>query len=354
MPHRVRERRRRVLKIFSGFVLGAQALWANAAPKELTLKKTGWISDQRFALQAFDAKHPEQAQRVLQVQAAMLASPLAQRIEQLKPLAEVEPHLRLVHTEEHIEGIRTRYDANINTLARTAVGAGLAAVEAVARGRIRNAFVASRPPGHHATNTGQEEGFCFFNNIAVAARHAQRLGFARVLIVDWDFHHGNGTEALFYDDPSVFYFSTFNDQAYPRTGHTARTGAGKGLGFTMNHPLACGATDADVLAIYRRDLIGAASRFKPDFVLVSAGFDSRVDDLLGCFKFTDTGYREMTRIVMGIAEQHAQGRLVSMLEGGYNFAGLASAVLAHTEALTEGPLTQRTRVTTPPEKLKPV
>ncbi len=299
---------------------------------------TGWVADPRFDLPAFELQHPEQPRRVQAIQAALARNAaLASRLERLTLPGEaaIDEAIARVHTPAHVEGIRSRYSSDINTLARAACGGALAAVEAVHARRIVNAFVATRPPGHHAANTGREEGFCFFNTVAVAARHAQRLGHARVLIVDWDYHHGDGTEGLFYEDPSVFYFSTFDPEAYPRTGSAARTGAGAGTGYTANHPLRCGATDDDVLVIYRDHLIPVADRFKPDLVLVSAGFDSRVDDLLGCFRFTDDGYRRMTAIVADIARRHCDGRLVSCLEGGYHIAGLASAAMAHTAALVE-------------------
>lgn len=316
-------------------VLGASAPSDKGPERALT----GWVADPRFDLPAFERLHPEQPRRVQAIQAALARdSALASRLERLTLPGEaaIDEAIARIHTPDHIDGIRSLYSRDINTLARAACGGALAAVEAVHARRIVNAFVATRPPGHHAANTGREEGFCFFNTVAVAARHAQRrLGYRRVLIVDWDYHHGDGTEALFYDDPSVFYFSTFDPEAYPRTGSAARTGAGAGTGYTANHPLRCGATDADVLAIYRDHLIPVADRFKPDLVLVSAGFDSRVDDLLGCFRFTDDGYRRMTAIVADIARRHCGGRLVSCLEGGYHIAGLASAAMAHTAALVE-------------------
>jgi acetoin utilization deacetylase AcuC-like enzyme len=205
----------------------------------------------------------------------------------------------------------------------------------VAARRVRNAFVCSRPPGHHARNSGREEGFCFFNHVAIGARHAQRRhGWRRVLIADWDYHHGDGTESLFYDDPTVLVFSTHDVNAYPRTGFASRTGSGAGDGFNINVPLACGATDDDIAAAFERQLVPAASRFRPDIVLISAGFDSRAGDRLGCFAIGDDGFARLTRIVMKIADTHCAGRIVSVLEGGYQSAGLASAVLAHVDALT--------------------
>lgn len=302
--------------------------------------RTGWVDDAVFDTPAFDARHPEQPRRVQAIRARVRAdATLLARLQRLAPWqgTVVDQALAGVHTAAHIDGIARRHGPGIDRLARGGTGAALAAVEAVVAGRLANAFVASRPPGHHAANTGQEEGFCFYNHVAVAARHAQRaLGLARVLIVDWDYHHGNGTEALFYDDGSVMYFSTFDADAYPQTaGAAARRGEGPGLGSTHNHPLPRGATDADVLAVYRQHLLPAAERFRPDLVLVSAGFDSREGDLLGRFAFTDEGYRQMTRLVAGIAARHARGRLVSVLEGGYQVDGLASAAHAHLQALVE-------------------
>jgi acetoin utilization deacetylase AcuC-like enzyme len=318
-----------------GNLLGADAPATGGQERALT----GWVTDPRFDLPAFGPRHPEQPRRVQAIQAALARDPaLVSRVERLAlpSDAAIEEAIARIHTPAHVEGIRSRYDPEINTLARAAVGGALAAVEAVHARRIINGFAAVRPPGHHAANTGREEGFGFFNTIAVAARHVQRrLGYGRVLIIDWDYHHGDGTEALFYEDPSVFYFSTFDPDAYPGTGSPLRKGSGAGTGFTANHPLRCGATDEDVLAIYRDHLIPVADRFRPDFVLVSAGFDSRVDDLLGCFRFTDDGYRRMTGVVADIARRHCGGRLVSCLEGGYNVAGLASAAMAHTAVLVQ-------------------
>jgi acetoin utilization deacetylase AcuC-like enzyme len=322
------------------------ATHARAAVGQGHVALTGFVDDDpRFAAHAHGPKHPEQPARFSAIQRALEVqgntrpnSDWVSHVLRLRPApaARVDEALRRVHTAEHIASIDARYDTDTRSLARAAVGAALTAVDAVMHGRIVNAFVASRPPGHHARNTGAEEGFCYFNNVAVAARHLQRVhGIGRVLVVDWDYHHGDGTEHLFYEDASVFYFSTFDPNAYPRTGDPARRGAGAGVGFTSNHPLRCGASDADMLTVYREQLKPIAERFRPQFVLVSCGFDSRKDDLLGCFDISDEGYRRMTRVVAGIAARHAQGRLVSLLEGGYNLEGLASAAMTHTETLVE-------------------
>jgi acetoin utilization deacetylase AcuC-like enzyme len=197
-------------------------------------------------------------------------------------------------------------------------------------------FVLLAPPGHHAMNTGQEEGFCYYNHIAIAARYAQQVyKLKKILIIDWDYHHGNGTEWAFYSDPSVLFFSTHDMNNYPGTGSPARTGEGDGVGFNINVHLKCGATDDDIIKAFKDNLLPAADDFKPDLILISAGFDSRQDDLLGCHKITDKGFTQLTHIVKSIAANHCDGKIVSLLEGGYNIEGNASAVVAHVEALTK-------------------
>jgi acetoin utilization deacetylase AcuC-like enzyme len=316
-------------------LLLAAGLAAVGVPSAKVTAATGWVSDPAFRTPVFELTHPEQPRRVEVIESAMQASPLAARLVKLGPMADVDAALRLIHTESHIESIRQHHGARIDAVARTAVGATLAAIDAVAARRVRNAFVCSRPPGHHARNSGREEGFCFFNHVAIGARHAQRRhGWRRVLIVDWDYHHGDGTESFFYDDPTVLVFSTHDVDAYPRTGFASRTGSGAGDGFNINVPLACGATDDDIAAAFERQLVPAASRFRPDIVLISAGFDSRAGDRLGCFAIGDDGFARLTRIVMKIADTHCAGRIVSVLEGGYQGAGLATAVLAHVDALS--------------------
>ena len=179
-------------------------------------------------------------------------------------------------------------------------------------------------------------GFCIFNNVAIAARYIQKHHkLAKVLIVDWDVHHGNGTQAAFYDDPTVFYFSTHQSPFYPGTGNANEKGVGKGQGFTLNVPLPAGSGDADYLKAFKEKLKPAADAFQPDFVLISAGFDAAQDDLLGQMKVTPEGYAELTRIVKGIAERYSKGRLVSILEGGYNLHSLAASVEAHIRALKQ-------------------
>ena len=214
-----------------------------------------------------------------------------------------------------------------------AAGALTQAVDAVVAGTAANAFCAVRPPGHHATaNRGM--GFCVLNNAAVAARYAQdRHGIGKVVIIDWDVHHGNGTQDIFYDDDSVLFFSTHQHPFYPGTGMADETGAGKGLGATINVPLPAGSDMTDIGKAFEQKLLPAVSQFKPELVLISAGFDSRKDDTIGSFALEDADFAALTKLVMGIADEHANGRLVSTLEGGYNLEGLASATKSHLQAL---------------------
>jgi acetoin utilization deacetylase AcuC-like enzyme len=214
-----------------------------------------------------------------------------------------------------------------------AAGTVLTAVDLVMARETCNAFCVVRPPGHHATS-GKGMGFCLFNNIAVAARYAQRKhGAARVLIADWDVHHGNGTQDIFYDDPSVLFFSTHQSPWYPGTGDRNETGEGSAEGTTMNCPFPAGSGRDQILTAFQQQLLPAAEAFRPDLVLISAGFDSRAGDPLGHFFLTDQDFADLTETMLEIADRHAGGRLVSVLEGGYSLPGLSAGVRAHASAL---------------------
>jgi len=221
-------------------------------------------------------------------------------------------------------------------VALQAVGGLVAAVDAVTAGMVKTAFCAVRPPGHHATPSAGM-GFCIFNNAAIAARYAQQhRGVGKVLIVDWDIHHGNGTQDTFYEDGSVFYCSTHQNGLYPMLmtgkGHASDTGSGPGAGTNLNVPLPRGSEDRDILAAFHDRIAPAAQKFKPELAIISAGFDSREGDPLGSFYVTDEAFAALTHLVMELAD----GRIVSTLEGGYDPAGLASAVAAHIQAMTGG------------------
>ena len=297
---------------------------------------TGLVYDPRYLDHVLPLRqgepHPERPSRLVRMMEVFAERGLDQELRSLPLATDPMPSIRAHHTAEHVESVR-RIEVT-GPVAELAVAGALGAVDAVADGRVKNAFCASRPPGHHANNTGREEGFCFYSNAAVAARYAQRVhGLERVLIIDWDYHHGNATQNAFYDDPSVLFFSTHDWQAYPGTGDPSLLGEGEGTGSNINVHLECGSKDVDILRSWDSKLLSAASSFRPDFIIVSAGFDSRQDDLLGCFDLTDDVFRRMTRTAMDLAEDYTGGRLVSLLEGGYNVEGNALAAAAHVETL---------------------
>jgi len=214
-----------------------------------------------------------------------------------------------------------------------ATGGVLSAVDSVLTGKTQNAFCIVRPPGHHAT-PARGMGFCLFNSIAIAARYAQqKYGVDRVLIADWDVHHGNGTQNIFYSDGTVLFFSTHQHPWSPGTGAPDETGEGPGLGMTMNCPFPAGSGRAEILGAFQERLLPAAEKVKPELVLISAGFDSREGDPLGNFLLTDADFADLTKVLREIADKYAGGRLVSVLEGGYSLPGLAAGVRAHVEAL---------------------
>ncbi|HSP43529.1 MAG TPA: histone deacetylase, partial [Luteolibacter sp.] len=218
-------------------------------------------------------------------------------------------------------------------IALDACGALLACTDAVACGDVISAFCAVRPPGHHATAT-RGMGFCIFNHIAVAARYLQQLyGIRRVAIVDWDVHHGNGTEEIFIEDPDVLYISLHEEGIYPFTGEAENRGRGEGTGTNLNIPLPPRSDGRVALGAWDAWVTPASDEFRPECLLISAGFDARVDDPIGGLRWNDDTFATMTRRCVAMAEEHCGGKIVSLLEGGYNPPGLASAALAHVNAL---------------------
>jgi acetoin utilization deacetylase AcuC-like enzyme len=295
--------------------------------------------------------HPERPERLLAIRDRFLEAPW---MNSLAPLprrratdAEVllahEPvYLELLHDEiTSVQGLKqlstgdTIVSCDSLEAAHVAAGGVLAAVDAVMKGEVRNAFCAVRPPGHHATRD-RAMGFCILNNVAIAARYAQKTHHVgKVLIVDWDYHHGNGTQDIFYDDGSVFYFSTHDYGAYPGTGSSSERGRGAGEGTTLNVPLPVGAGDAQLYEALATKLLPAARAFRPDFIFISAGFDGMRADLLGMFDITPDGFAAGTRLVKEFAEEVCGGKIVSVLEGGYRLDGLAECAAAHVNVLQQ-------------------
>ncbi|MYB07015.1 MAG: histone deacetylase [Gemmatimonadetes bacterium] len=305
-------------------------------PSSTPATGTALLTDARYLdhvlIRSNGTRPPEVPERLVRMRAELEARGLIAATVPLSPQADPLDRIRAHHTGEHVDSVRQL--GVTSRVAELAVSGALTAVDAVADGTVRNAFCAIRPPGHHANNTGAEEGFCYYSNAAIAARYAQDVhGYERVVIIDWDYHHGNATQNAFYADPTVLFFSAHDWNAYPGTGDPSLTGEGDATGLNINAHLDCGATDADMLRHWDTALSPAVAAFNPDFVLVSAGFDSRRDDLLGCFALTDDAFRQMTRIAMDYADSCCEGRLVSLLEGGYNLDGTALAAATHVETL---------------------
>jgi acetoin utilization deacetylase AcuC-like enzyme len=221
--------------------------------------------------------------------------------------------------------------------AQHAAGAPCQAIDLIMKGEISNAFVPVRPPGHHATEE-RAMGFCLFNNVAVAARYAQQHypQIERVAVIDWDVHHGNGTQGIFYDDPSVYFFSAHQYPWYPGTGSRGEKGTGRGLGYTLNLPLRAATPAAEQKRAFEAALEEVAASFTPDLIIISAGFDSHLGDPLGQLLLQDEDFVELTRAVKEWAASSCEGRLVSCLEGGYNLETLGETVRAHVAELSRG------------------
>jgi acetoin utilization deacetylase AcuC-like enzyme len=291
--------------------------------------------------------HPEHAGRIRAVWQALDDAGLLDRMQAIPPIAATDEHILSVHTPQYLDVLRqierndhtVRFDMDTYALpqtpaiARLSAGGVVQAVDAVLTGAADNALAAVRPPGHHAI-PDRAMGFCYLGNVAIAARHAQRAhGLERVLIVDYDVHHGNGTQDIFYDDNSVLFFSTHQYPYYPGTGGMDETGSGKGRGYTVNVPLEAGHGDDGYARIYSDILWPLARRFRPQLILVSAGFDAHWDDPLAMMRLSLTGFGHLDRELVRMAGELCDGRIIYVLEGGYNLKVLAQGTANIARAL---------------------
>jgi len=309
--------------------------------------KTGLVYDLRYLEHDMGMGHPESPNRLRSIMQRLEQSGTLQRLIRIEARRAEDEWITQIHQPGYVAALakhaptqgRISLDPDTSmspgslTAAYLAAGGTLAAVDAIMSRQVEHVFCAVRPPGHHA-EAGRAMGFCLFNNVAIAARYAQkRYALQRVLIVDWDVHHGNGTQHSFEDDPSILFFSTHQYPHYPGTGRGTERGTSAGEQFTINVPMEAGEGDEDYQAVFNKTLVPAADNFKPDFVMISAGFDAHRDDPLASMGLTEGGYADLTAIVAGIAKRYAHGRILSTLEGGYNLTALAASVDAHLTAL---------------------
>jgi len=311
------------------------------------MAKTGIAFDRRVKNHVTGPGHPERPERFEALMSRLETGGTLAELIRLDTRSAMIDELALVHSRDYLNLVErevaqgrsqlstgdTAIGRASEEVAKIAAGCALAAVDAVFSGQVDNAFCATRPPGHHASSA-RGMGFCLYNHVALAARYAQqKYGAERVLIADWDVHHGNGTQDIFYEDGSVLFFSTHQSPWYPGTGAAAEGGEGEGSGLTINCPFRAGAGHDEIAGAFRDRLLPAARKFHPDVVILSAGFDSRAGDPLGQFLLTDEDFGELTRMMTDLAAECCNGHLVSILEGGYSLDGLASAGEAHVRAL---------------------
>ena len=296
------------------------------------------------------AGHPECAERLSVTMEHLSALPLYDELKHYEPLPVEQELIEANHSSAYLTRARQTcaggsafldsLDVTVSEesydVALKAAGATLALAEGVINEEISNGFALVRPPGHHAEHD-QAMGFCILNNVAILARYLQTIhGLDKVLVLDWDVHHGNGTQHTFEEDPSVLFASTHQYPFYPGTGAWSETGIGKGRGATLNCPMPAGSDDKDYEAAFMEKILPAIDQFKPEFIIISAGFDAHRDDPLGEINLSTGFYGWMTDRIMEMADKHAGGRIVSVLEGGYNLAMLPLCIEEHLNALSTG------------------
>ena len=304
-------------------------------------QKTGFAYHPDYLNHDTGPNHPERPDRLRASLAALQESDIWEQLHPIEPIPASVAQICYAHESTYSEYIKQHCDAEIPLTYDTSVvkasydiallstGGVLRAADAVVTETVKNAFAMVRPPGHHAT-PNRSMGFCLFNNIAIAARYLQREhGVGKVAIVDWDVHHGNGTQDIFYEDESVFFFSIHQSPLYPGTGSSHERGSGKARGTTLNVPVPAGTGDSEYPRIFTDILIPVLQDFSPEFVLISAGFDAHYLDPLAGTELTASGFSTLTDLIL----EFADGRVISALEGGYSLEGLSESVVAHVERL---------------------
>ncbi len=313
------------------------------------MQKIGLIYHEDYLKHDTGAGHPERKERLIAIVEHLKKSDLDKKIEWITPQikSDVEKWILKVHTPEHLKFVKSSISMGVRLLdfgdtyisadsfdvALLAVSGVIEGVDKIFSEDLKKIFCALRPPGHHAESR-RVMGFCLFNNVAVATRYAQQVyGVGKVVIIDWDVHHGNGTQEIFYDDPSVFYVSLHQYPFYPGTGSRDEKGIGKGYGFTLNFPMPAGSDDEDYLKVFGEEIVPAIEKFQPELIIISAGFDAHRDDPLAGMNLTEEAFAKMSELTNMIAEKFSEGRILSVLEGGYNLGALARSVEAHLRAL---------------------
>jgi acetoin utilization deacetylase AcuC-like enzyme len=315
------------------------------------MPRTGLVLDPRFRDHLTGPGHPERPDRLLAIEKELRQRGLIDRCAPI-PATPIDPTLvQHIHAPDYLIRLeracaqgRPFIDVPDSAIcpasfdiARLAAGAAVIAVDRVIAGDVTNAFCAIRPPGHHAERN-RSMGFCLLNNIAIAAQHLlDDHGLARVAIVDWDVHHGNATQHSFESDPRVLFISLHGHPGvtYPGTGYAHERGVGAGEGFTINIPMLPSSGDAEYRKAFDEQVLPALDKFRPEFLLISAGFDAHRDDPLGGLMLTEEGFATLTRRVKDLAAESAHGRIISLLEGGYDLEALEASVAAHVSALAE-------------------
>jgi acetoin utilization deacetylase AcuC-like enzyme len=302
--------------------------------------RTGIVQDDLFLKHDTGPYHPERKERLISIKQGLESFPHSTQLVRVKSRAATEPELKLIHTMSHIQRIqRTSGQAythlDVDTVASAqsyevalhAVGGVLVLIDSLYSGQIQNGFAFVRPPGHHA-EPGKAMGFCLFNNVAIGAAYAlENYRLARVLIIDFDVHHGNGTQKAFYTRQDVLYISTHQFPLYPGTGDFPEVGAGTGKGYTVNLPLPAGTEDHTYNLVYERIISPICEAYRPQLILVSAGFDAYTEDPLAGMNVTPEGFAGITRTLHSLADKHCDGKVLFILEGGYHLIGLPLCVL---------------------------